>query len=301
MSAPSPAVSTRQAVTQETPQTAGTARTVGASAGIVSSRHARASLPHDAPSATSSEPAQASQHPGITRWTGREAAELGRALRMTVEGFAEYLGVSRRAVEKWRMLGQRTVPRPDIQAALDTALDRASTEDRTRFHQALTDRPPERSQPSEIREPPGLPHRPVLDEEERVRLLFQHSLTRPSLSWREVADWHQLIGHHETRVDTPPAEVELGDLLCDAAEIARLLDRPQTAEASQHLTTLVARLAALISQRLADTNHRTASRRWAQIARTANTDPRPDLERVESVHTDTPSSRDAGSGPTSTR
>jgi tetratricopeptide (TPR) repeat protein len=55
---------------------------------------------------------------------------------MTVVGFAEYLGVSTRTVSKWESRGADIEPLPEMQAALDTVLQRAAPETARRF-QAL--------------------------------------------------------------------------------------------------------------------------------------------------------------------
>lgn len=66
-------------------------------------------------------------------WSGREARLLRHALRLSVRGFAAYLGVAARTVAKWESGGTSTVPRPDTQAILDTALARAEPDARRRF------------------------------------------------------------------------------------------------------------------------------------------------------------------------
>lgn len=66
-------------------------------------------------------------------WSGREARLLRHALRLSVRAFAGYLGVAARTVAKWESGGAATVPRPDTQAILDTALSRADPEARRRF------------------------------------------------------------------------------------------------------------------------------------------------------------------------
>jgi transcriptional regulator with XRE-family HTH domain len=54
----------------------------------------------------------------VPRWTGDEVWRLRTAKRMSVRGFAAWLGVSDRMVSKWEA---GTVPGPINQAALDTA------------------------------------------------------------------------------------------------------------------------------------------------------------------------------------
>ncbi|REK91544.1 hypothetical protein DY245_03950 [Streptomyces inhibens] len=74
----------------------------------------------------------------VQQWTGREASALRAALRMSTRAFAEHLGVALRTVAKWEKLGVDTVPRPDTQAILDTALARADTLARGRFEALLS-------------------------------------------------------------------------------------------------------------------------------------------------------------------
>ncbi|HVV13394.1 hypothetical protein [Amycolatopsis sp.] len=66
-------------------------------------------------------------------WSGREARLLRHALRLSVRAYAAYLGVAARTVAKWESGGTATIPRPDTQAILDTALARADDNARRRF------------------------------------------------------------------------------------------------------------------------------------------------------------------------
>lgn len=76
----------------------------------------------------------------VQQWSGREAALLRRALRMSLREFAAYLGVSDRAVSKWEAGGAALIPRKETQAILDTALERCSEEARARFAEAIGQR-----------------------------------------------------------------------------------------------------------------------------------------------------------------
>lgn len=75
----------------------------------------------------------------VRHWTGREARALRRAIRMSIRNFAEELGVNVRTVAKWEKLQAGTVPRPDTQAILDTALNRADTAAQQRFQLILAE------------------------------------------------------------------------------------------------------------------------------------------------------------------
>lgn len=73
----------------------------------------------------------------VQKWTGRETRMLRHALRMSIRDFAEHLGVSERTVSKWEAGRDAVQPRPEIQAALDTALARAGNEVHRRFRSGL--------------------------------------------------------------------------------------------------------------------------------------------------------------------
>jgi transcriptional regulator with XRE-family HTH domain len=77
----------------------------------------------------------------IGRWTGREAQALRFGLRLTVERFAEHLGVAARTVAKWEAQGSGIAPMPAIQEVLDTALERATPAQQARFQLLLSGAP----------------------------------------------------------------------------------------------------------------------------------------------------------------
>ncbi|MGL5823479.1 MAG: hypothetical protein ACRCYU_01245 [Nocardioides sp.] len=73
----------------------------------------------------------------VRQWSGAEAKQLRVALRLTIESFAESLGISSRAVDKWEARGETLTPLPDTQAMLDTTLARADPGARERFMRGL--------------------------------------------------------------------------------------------------------------------------------------------------------------------
>jgi hypothetical protein len=75
----------------------------------------------------------------VNRWTGYQARALRQALRLSVRDFAGRLGVGVRTVARWEAGGTRVCPRPEMQAALDTALGQASPGARARFRQVVQD------------------------------------------------------------------------------------------------------------------------------------------------------------------
>jgi DNA-binding transcriptional regulator YiaG len=75
----------------------------------------------------------------VSSWTGARADALRWALRMTTEAFAEHLGVAVRTVAYWRAR-PGSVPKPDMQAALDTVLVHAPEPVRAQFWLILGER-----------------------------------------------------------------------------------------------------------------------------------------------------------------
>lgn len=69
----------------------------------------------------------------VQRWTGAETKALRLAMRQTIRGFAEHLGVEPRTVAKWEQRGATITLLPESQGLLDTALRRAPEEVRERF------------------------------------------------------------------------------------------------------------------------------------------------------------------------
>jgi transcriptional regulator with XRE-family HTH domain len=72
--------------------------------------------------------------PTVTAWSGVEVRALRGAMRLSVRGFARYLGVSDRQISKWES-GSR--PGPVNTSALDTCLILADAATRRRFAVSL--------------------------------------------------------------------------------------------------------------------------------------------------------------------
>jgi 8-oxo-dGTP pyrophosphatase MutT (NUDIX family) len=72
----------------------------------------------------------------IETWIGEHATALQAAMRATNEEFARLLGVAVRTVASWHA-APATVPRREMQRALDTLLDRATQSERRRFDAIL--------------------------------------------------------------------------------------------------------------------------------------------------------------------
>ncbi|GGL18988.1 helix-turn-helix domain-containing protein [Mangrovihabitans endophyticus] len=72
-------------------------------------------------------------------WTGREAAALRQARRMSIRAYAQHLGVSLDTVANWQRRGEQARLRTETQQMLDTDLARAGDDVRQRFAQILTE------------------------------------------------------------------------------------------------------------------------------------------------------------------
>ncbi|MEV0898204.1 helix-turn-helix transcriptional regulator [Actinoplanes sp. NPDC049802] len=69
----------------------------------------------------------------VDQWTGLHTRALRRAMRMSVRAFAAHLGIAVRTISKWEQHGAGISPRPDMQAVLDTTLQRCDPATRLRF------------------------------------------------------------------------------------------------------------------------------------------------------------------------
>ena len=70
-------------------------------------------------------------------WTGAETKALRQAMRLSIRAFAAHLGIDARTVNKWEARRGTITLRPDTQALMDTALERAPEEVKARFTQTV--------------------------------------------------------------------------------------------------------------------------------------------------------------------
>jgi transcriptional regulator with XRE-family HTH domain len=71
-------------------------------------------------------------------WTGAETKALRQAMRLSIRAFAAYLGIDARTVNKWEARHGTITLRPHTQELMDTALQRAPEEVKTRFAQTVS-------------------------------------------------------------------------------------------------------------------------------------------------------------------
>lgn len=68
----------------------------------------------------------------VVQWTGWEAAQLGRALRLSIREYARQLGVNQSTVQKWRKRGRDIELRGETAEILDAMLRRCDDEELVR-------------------------------------------------------------------------------------------------------------------------------------------------------------------------
>ena len=221
-----------------------------------------------------------SRRQGVETWTGWEASLLGRALRLTAEQYARRLGVSRRAVEKWRALGTSIMPRLQMQAILDAELRMASRDVRRRFFGMLDENPSACTGTEDARTTPT-PTTTTTDDskasttttardqepalEVRVRTTVRHVLSQGDVTDAELSQWDRAVAAHARASTTTLAAEALPHLLGDAGEIAERLARPQTLPVSRHLARLLGALARQISDRFAEQSDDMTAAQWARV------------------------------------
>lgn len=168
----------------------------------------------------------------VTIWSGREARALRIGLRMTIEAFAEHLGVAVRTVAKWEARGAKIVPTAGIQEVLDTALERATPAQQSRFRMLL--------------EESSVP-------DERVNHAMEHAA---SLDLVTVARLRQRVQGLDARYDRSPSIsllVETGQCL---GQVAFLSARATTGVVRRELHAVEAECATLMGQLVWDASQR---------------------------------------------
>jgi hypothetical protein len=78
----------------------------------------------------------------VVKWTGREAAALGKALSLSIRGYAEYLDVNPTTVQKWRNRGSELDVMPETAQLLEEALRRCDPEAVAKFEALLAEGKP---------------------------------------------------------------------------------------------------------------------------------------------------------------
>jgi transcriptional regulator with XRE-family HTH domain/tetratricopeptide (TPR) repeat protein len=240
----------------------------------------------------------------VGHWTGREAQFLRLALRLSIRGFAEYLGVATRTVSRWEQCGVDRSPRPEYQAVLDTALRRASDEAQQRFRLATTasdhrDTDGRASMPAETAagtsspaarmqlaepSPLNLEGADLLDLRadgtpgktaasvghlQELRETVHDTLAVSSVTSSGLDEWEQTVLRHGRATRYRAAGPLLIDLVTDCHEIHRLLRLRQSVSTAHRLTRIMAQMAGLMSLTLIKLNDKTASSAWGRTARLA--------------------------------
>ena len=219
----------------------------------------------------------------VQRWTGQEARSLRLALRMTVRGLAELVGVSPRTVSKWESRGASIEPRPELQAALDTVLNRADGDARARFLVSLGT--------ASQHGPGGLARLGPWSDDESVRRreLLQvlagttvgAALAEPAevarrrlegslldaFPSRDADDWAAAVEDHAAQVGaTDPGEL-LRQLQVDVNELAAVMQVRPHGVVHPDLTRSAAQLAAMIALCSVAVGATASAARWWRTAR----------------------------------
>jgi transcriptional regulator with XRE-family HTH domain len=218
----------------------------------------------------------------IGHWTGREAQALRVGLRLTVERFAEHLGVAARTVAKWEAQGSGIAPTPAIQEMLDTALERATPAQQARFQLLLGGAPGRR---------PGdngdMNRRELLVDFAVLGLAaslagveaVRQGLTAAVAGDRHAAavdEWDRIVHEYARAYDVTPIDRLLRDLTADLSVLqVRLGETDGTLQ--RGLARAGGQLAAISAVAWADAGETARAARWWRTARQL-TDASGDLE-----------------------
>jgi transcriptional regulator with XRE-family HTH domain len=232
----------------------------------------------------------------VVEWTGLEARVLRKALRMTVLGFAQHLGVGSRTVSDWEAGGAEIVPTPAMQAVLDTALSRAADEAKIRFVELTSGNPAVR-----VSDSPG--HNGNGDHTDRrqagktilmggLAALFPREAVERIIHHGDRPVDSGLITAHEDFADvfaqqhsSTQHDVLFDQVAHHADKLLWLLDRPMATAQRRRLEALVVSThaqAGLLAFNLAD---RAGARRYLALARDVADDAGDDTLRAQTLVT----------------
>lgn len=233
------------------------------------------------------------------RWTGREAAALRQARRMSIRAYAAHLGVATATVTNWESRGERARLRTETQQLLDIDLARAPYDVQQRFaailaggsrglegrHASVSSVGLYRSSAAAVASPSadmdggrtptaidvhaGGDQPPDLREVELVRQGLIDTLREGSMAEANLDDWDLTVLRHGRATRDRPAGVLLEDLSTDLAELKRALHRHRSASSLRRLTRAAAQMSGLMCLTLCKLDQRSAFRLWARTARLA--------------------------------
>jgi len=224
----------------------------------------------------------------VAEWTGRETRALRIGLRMTIEGFAEHLGVAARTVAKWEARGGMIVPVPTIQDLLDSALERATPTQQSRFEilrfrgrppSGATSGPPGETDTGDAKRwtllygiltEGGLSlNSELMAAVERTRQAMDRTIRSGSVT---TAQMNQIEERTQRRaclcVNSPPVEM-LCRLVLDFAEVAQLVGARQRFNVQRRLYAVAAQSAALVADELMVLGATEESWAWHRTSKTA--------------------------------
>lgn len=237
----------------------------------------------------------------VRTWTGQEVRALRGARRMSVRGFAGYLGVNERVVSNWEARGRSITPRPVNQQALDTCLNEASDDERSRFASLIQDEFVARSPSGEGTAIPAcpLPAAPAPDalvlmpaeptvtvsRPDRVTVLvatehevlsvaaararaFVVEMSTSNVSGESMDQLHDDVAALAAAYQRQPPSSIIGDLVSTQETIFSLLEGRQQVTNTRRLLLLAgitSGLLAKISQDLADPHTALAQSRTAYL------------------------------------
>lgn len=174
-------------------------------------------------------------------WTGHEARALRLALRLSVRSFADRLGVAVRTVSKWEAGGATTIPRPDTQAILDTALGRAERDTQQRFEQLCRATSTRAAAPfASLHAVPGAP---AAESVELLRQMQASDLGAGTLDQLEEAVEHLAVAYFTV----PPADFR-AQVLVWRRYVATLLDGRTTLRERGRLHLVAGWLTGLLAE-----------------------------------------------------
>lgn len=196
----------------------------------------------------------------VPAWTGHLAISLQRAMRMTNEAFAGYLGLATRTVAKWHEL-PNAEPVAATQEILDAALANADVAVQKRFA-ALAG--------IDGNVAGGGEH--VVSSSRLAPWALADALTRSSLSAETVDEIEWAVSDYSVAYPVSPPDALIVPVTEQISRIARAIPLPQRLRVQQRLVALIGSLAGVAGNLYIDLGRQQDSIRMFRVGRIAATE-----------------------------
>jgi transcriptional regulator with XRE-family HTH domain len=209
----------------------------------------------------------------VQHWTGAETKAFRQAMRLSIRAFAEHLGVDARTVNKWEARGNTIALLPDTQAVLDTALDRAPADVKTRFTQAGATQQPASNEHIALPATNSAGLQLAVwqgvsssDGDEYEALELTRRVAASDVSTETLGRLEGMVDELAVKYSVTPPQELVGPVRQHVSYVMRLLDVRKTLDEHRRLLIVGAWLSLIAATLYIDLERRAAASSWLATA-----------------------------------